>query len=187
MTVVWEPAPAVATAPAAPDVHVWRAPLPERGRAASRIRLWEVLARYGADGAGIELGPHGKPALPGGPRFNASHTGTLLVVAVSADREVGVDVEAERPRENVLGLAERWLDADAAMALAYAPEAERQERFHRLWVRREAVGKCFGTGLGHPAPDGPVTVLDATLGPGLPCALAAAGDAPVAARWLDLG
>jgi phosphopantetheinyl transferase len=119
---------------------------PERDRvlwARSRGVLRALLARYlDADPRELrfELGPHGKPALRGdwakpgidtgageGPRpgdslrFNLSHSGPLMLVAVSAGRNVGVDVE--RPRKR------------------YTAE------FLRAWVAREAAGKCRGSGL----------------------------------------
>jgi phosphopantetheinyl transferase len=74
------------------------------------------------------LGPHGKPALAhdgtdeGDLRFNLSHSGPLALIAVSAGREVGVDIERARER--------------------YTAE------FLRTWVAREAVVKCRGLGLG---------------------------------------
>jgi phosphopantetheinyl transferase len=74
------------------------------------------------------LGPHGKPALlsegPTRPdvgedlRFNLSHSDDHALVAVSAGREVGVDIERIRAR--------------------YTAE------FLRDWVAREAVFKCRG-------------------------------------------
>jgi phosphopantetheinyl transferase len=90
------------------------------------------------------LGPHGKPALlPEGPtpgadlgptpaadlRFNLSHSGTIALYAVTAGREVGVDIECARER--------------------YTAE------FLRAWVAREATVKCRGSGLLTPRGDLP--------------------------------
>jgi phosphopantetheinyl transferase len=90
------------------------------------------------------LGPHGKPALlPAGPtpgadlgptpaadlRFNLSHSGTIALYAVTAGREVGVDIECARER--------------------YTAE------FLRAWVAREATVKCRGSGLLTPRGDLP--------------------------------
>ena len=79
------------------------------------------------------LGAHGKPALlreETGPepsaaadlRFNLSHSGTLALYAITAECEVGVDIERARERYTL--------------------------EFLRAWVAREAAGKCRGTGLG---------------------------------------
>jgi len=60
---------------------------------------------------------------PGGDlRFNLSHSGTLALYAITAECEVGVDIERARERYTL--------------------------EFLRAWVAREAAGKCQGTGLG---------------------------------------
>lgn len=111
-----------------------------RSRGALRALLGRCLERD-PRALAFETGPHGKPALalrrgeygPGAGgaqregmdrelRFSLSHSGALMLVAVSVGREVGVDVELARAR----------YPAD----------------FLRVWTRREAVAKCLGTGLG---------------------------------------
>lgn len=212
----WTDAPDRPTPPVRPVVDVWRsdlitAPLPgpddisaaeaahaaagrtdavRRRRAAGRFALRRILARYGDLPAGaitLRAGPHGKPHGPAGSvRFNVTHTADLLLVAVSADREVGIDAERVRDRGDVLALARHGLtDADRTR-LAAAPPEERAALFHRLWVRREAVLKCHGTGFAAPGPDLPVTVVDFEVAPDLPGALAAAGPGSIVPRWFDL-
>jgi phosphopantetheinyl transferase len=138
----------------------------------SRGALRALLARYlDADPYELrfELGAHGKPGLRGEPtdtrwdsgsgpsedlRFNLSHTGELMLVAVSAGREVGVDVERARER--------------------YAAE------FLRAWTVREATVKCLGDGLGaapivdEGAPEGTWTA-ELDVGPRAFAAVAVAG------------
>lgn len=108
--------------------------VPDRRRvrwARSRGILRALLGRYlDCDPRTLRftLNPQGKPALhreEGGwttdLRFNLSHSGEILLVAVTAGREVGVDVERARPR--------------------HTPE------LLRAWTLREAAVKCLGTGL----------------------------------------
>jgi hypothetical protein len=98
--------------------------------ACSRGVLRALLGRYlDADPRELRftLGPYGKPALRepdgrgSGLRFNLSHSGELMLVAVTAGREVGVDVELVRDRHPA--------------------------EFLHEWTMREAKVKCLGTGL----------------------------------------
>jgi len=107
------------------------------------------------------LGPHGKPALHREEgrcttdlRFNLSHSRDLALVAVTATREVGVDIECARPR--------------------HAPE------LLRAWTLREAAVKCLGTGLTC-APANPPAGLWSTelpVGPRATAAVAVEGERP---------
>lgn len=168
------------------EVHVWRAEFADRE--AAREVLREILARYlDRPAAEIELvpGDRGKPRLAGGEgvRFNLSHSGELVAVAVALDREVGIDVERIDPHRDVLRLAPRALaPADADAVAAAAPE-ERSALFHQAWARREAVAKCLGVGLaGHPAElslrDEGLSVVPLDFGPEYAAALAVAGAMP---------
>jgi 4'-phosphopantetheinyl transferase len=159
------------------------APESRRRWTASRWALRSVLGRYlGEDPAAIELrtGGHGKPELALAPErfdFNLSHSGDLALVAVAAGRQVGVDVErAERDRD-FLALAERGLGPEGATAVRAADPALRPAVFYAAWVRREALLKCFGGGLGNPAPRAPAAVADLDVGEGYAAALAVAGGA----------
>lgn len=148
-----------------------------RSRGTLRALLGRYLDREPRE-LRFELGAHGKPALcdGGSLRFNLSHSGELMLVAVTAGREIGVDVE--RPRE-------RYTEA-----------------FLRAWTMREAAVKCLGIGLG----SAPLLAGDASaqaaegkgaldvdglwtaeldLGPGAIAAVAATSPSPRASapRW----
>ena len=95
---------------------------------------------------------HGKLLLSGntktGIAFNVAHSGQVILVALSADADVGVDVEATRPLPDALALAERFFAPAEAATLAGLPETERPALFLRLWTRKEALLKALGTGIG---------------------------------------
>lgn len=81
-------------------------------------------------------------------RFNLSHSGDVLLVAVALDREVGVDVELPRRATDHVAIARRILGDREAERLEALEPPEREREFLRAWVRWEAVLKCRGTGIG---------------------------------------
>lgn len=115
----------------------------------SHEALRRILARYAdADPADLrfEANAHGKPRLAGlGPHFNLSHSGEWALVAVSADCEVGVDLEIERELD-YLPAARLVFHDDEVDQLRRAPERLRND-FFECWVRREAYLKGLGLGL----------------------------------------
>lgn len=169
-------------------VDVWRADLApggedlrellsdeEHGRAARFVReadglrwaqahgiLRALLARYvDADPRALYFveGPHGKPGLVGHDvRFNLSHSGDALLVAVARGQEIGVDVELPRRTTDHVAIARRILGDEQADRLAALDEPTREREFLRAWVRWEAVLKCRGTGIG--GADDPTTASD---------------------------
>ena len=95
-------------------------------------------------------GPQGKPFLPGDPEvhFNLSHAGEDLAVVVARGRRVGIDVEQLIPAlvmDEVLETVSS--EPERALLLAELPIALRQERFARLWTRKEAYIKADGRGM----------------------------------------
>lgn len=92
--------------------------------------------KYGIPAQTLCFGEHGKPYLKGHPvRFNLSHSGDLLAVAVS-DQEVGLDVQ-KRTEKGYPFLRAR-LKAE-----------EQTEDFFRLWTAKEAYVKLRGNTLAH--------------------------------------
>lgn len=174
---------------------------------AARWALRRVLREYlgeAAASAELESGAQGKPRLPGGtgPEFNLSHSEGLALVAV-AERPVGVDVEAIRPRHDLVALAERGLPAEDAAAVRDA-EAERAAVFHAAWTRHEARLKCLGVGFALASlrsdtsrvpnrklagEKRPVAVANLDVAPAYAAAVAVLGDAvgPVKCRSLWAG
>lgn len=119
------------------------------GRGALRRLLgaWLQLAPVAVP---IESGPHGKPRCPGGPEFNVSHSGDLILLALHPSRPVGVDVEQARPGLPWWLIARRVLppvEWEALEALAAAAPAAAAEAFLAAWCRLEARLKAEGRGL----------------------------------------
>lgn len=96
----------------------------------------------------FEYSTHGKPWLRGGEwHFNISHSGSLLVCALTAAAPIGVDVERLRPKPDAAAIAKRFFSAaEAQRVLSAAPESV-PAVFFEIWTRKEAFLKATGTGF----------------------------------------
>lgn len=145
--------------------------------AAGRSHLRRILAGYvdtAPEALELGLGEHGKPFLPGHPQlhFNLSHSQDRGLLAVGK-HELGVDLEAERPRRRFRALAERFFHAEEAARVCARDEAELGPAFYQLWALKEAYLKAWGTGLSFPSShfclgplDGGLATVTSTAMPG---------------------
>ena len=115
-----------------------------RGGLRRLLGLWLGLSPQAVP---LEADAHGKPHCPGGPAFNISHSGELILLGLHASRPVGVDVERLRPALDWRAVARRMLPAVEQQALEALPETERAEAFLAAWCRLEARLKARGDGL----------------------------------------
>jgi 4'-phosphopantetheinyl transferase len=166
---VWS-ASLVASDDALRRLHEWLSP-DERERAArfrvgylrdrfviSRGRQREILAAYLSarpDELRFEYGEVGKPRLadlsPGETiHFNLSNSNEIALLAVSRDRELGIDVEHLDRRTNGDTIAKRFFSEREKQVLAETPADDRRRAFFRCWTRKEAVLKALGVGLTFP-------------------------------------
>jgi hypothetical protein len=84
-------------------------------------------------------------------RFNLSQSNERAVIAVSKNREVGVDLEKIRPDRDVIALAARFFVPPKRTAIMNAGSSTKQQwTFARIWVAKEAVLKPRGSGLTFP-------------------------------------
>ncbi|MBQ7847465.1 MAG: 4'-phosphopantetheinyl transferase superfamily protein [Clostridia bacterium] len=91
----------------------------------------------------------GKPFLdPCVLHFSYSHSGELIALLVS-DVPCGVDVEAVRSARNTDRNTDRIIEKYFSIAEQeqYAASSDRALFFTALWTKKEAVGKCLGTGV----------------------------------------
>jgi len=134
----------------------WTAPRDQRRFAVARGSLRELLGRYlDRDPASVAFayGPAGKPELDGaqnraGLRFNVAHSGDVALYAVTIGRRVGVDVEALRPLAELSELSRMVFSERERAELWSHPPSRRVPAFFDGWVRKEAVLKALGHGLG---------------------------------------
>jgi len=83
-------------------------------------------------------------------RFNLSHSHGRALIAVSNDREVGVDFENVLIDRNVTALWARFFPPQEQIAIARAGPTDKHGLFSRIWVAKEAVLKARGSGLTFP-------------------------------------
>ena len=150
---------------------------------AARGQIREILAGYvrlPPAGVAFAYGAHGKPRLPdGAPRFNLSHSEGHALLAVSRNREVGVDIERILPGVDCEGIARRFFSAAEMAALMALPPSARRPAFFAAWTRKEAFVKAKGGGLAIP-----LAGFDVSLAPSAPARLLrTVWDPHEAARW----
>ncbi len=123
-----------------------------------RGALRQVLGQLvGGPPAAITLrfGPGGKPELAGpcppgnvpSLRFNVTHSDDMALIAVSLDRELGVDLERLRTISEAARIVESYFTAAEQAQFAAFEESSRASAFLRGWTRKEAILKAKGVGL----------------------------------------
>jgi len=128
-------------------------------------------------------GPHGKPYVEP-PRssqylhFNVSHSDELALVAVSRQREVGVDLERVRPLDGIDDMVTRYFAPAERLAFDRVPPDARLSTFYRYWTLKEAYLKACGVGLSRPLGE-----VDVTRAEGQPIRLPDVAGASAARYW----
>ncbi|MFE9802046.1 4'-phosphopantetheinyl transferase family protein [Streptomyces goshikiensis] len=126
-------------------------------RAAIRRTVGRRLGVLPAEvGWGTEVCPgcgserHGPPSIrrpPTGWRVSVSRSEEWWMLGLSYGLPVGVDIERRRAHE-VPAVVRRCLDDGERAYVAAREGARRDEALMRCWVRKEAVVKAWGVGLG---------------------------------------
>ncbi len=124
----------------------------------SRGLLRRLLGHYAncaPEAISFAYGDEGKPSVAGPVeaktlRFNVSHSGGTLLIALARNIDVGVDLERIRPRKGLDALARRYFSQAEQIAMKSAPEAERPRVFFSIWCRKEACLKAIGRGVTYP-------------------------------------
>jgi 4'-phosphopantetheinyl transferase len=97
----------------------------------------------------------GKPSLapgqvPSNLHFNISHSKEKILIAFSASREIGVDIEVFDSSLQFLELAEKHFSPFEVQSLRDHPARDHAEIFFRYWTLKEAFIKATGLGLNTP-------------------------------------
>jgi 4'-phosphopantetheinyl transferase len=129
---------------------------------ARRSLLRQLLGQY------CGIGPHeityqtnqfGKPSLSSQPfRFNLSACRNRVLIAITLEKEVGVDLEQVRRLPELARMAEQWFSPSERNGIhALAPEMK-LDAFYHVWTQKEAFAKAHGEGLSMPLQDFSVSV-----------------------------
>jgi 4'-phosphopantetheinyl transferase len=118
---------------------------------AAHIALRDILGRY------LQIDPvhiryrtneYGKPFVADQPvEFSLSHSSDVILIAVTRDRSVGIDVERIRPELDFQPIVDRHFSAREKSELLSVPQSIRYQHFFGMWTRKEAVLKMVGWGL----------------------------------------
>jgi 4'-phosphopantetheinyl transferase len=153
----------------------------------ARASLRLILSRYLQTKPGrlqIETGEFGKPFLADkkrtqGLRFNLSHSNQFALIAITRDREVGVDIEYMRSDFVTDEVANHFFSRAEAEQFRALPADVKTQSFFNCWTRKEAYIKGRGEGLYCP-----LDQFDVSLAPGSPALLLNSRvDATDAQRW----
>ena len=111
--------------------------------------LWQMLTEKGgkAEDLSVTENEFGKPAFDPslGIHFNLSHAGERVMAAVD-DGPVGCDVERIVPFDEAVA-RQCLTDGELAWVKRAQPGLDRDRKFIRLWVRKEAYVKAVGRGF----------------------------------------
>jgi len=153
----------------------------------SRGALRAILSRYLNISSHIlrfDYNPYGKPSLivaQGGNtlRFNLSHSRGMALIAITKNRDIGVDIEGINPNFSCLEIAEKFFSPLENSVLRSLPEHLQPTAFFTCWTRKEAYIKAVGKGLSIP-----LNQFDVSLAPGEPAALLnVEGNPEEASKW----
>lgn len=120
---------------------------------AGHVLIRKILSHYTAiDASKLQLTPivNTKPELLNAPfhiRFNISHSGNKILVAVGFASEVGIDVEKIIPDFDTDGFAEANYHQHEVAHLKLLKNNDETDYFYQIWTRKEAWLKLTGEGV----------------------------------------
>ena len=124
---------------------------------AARFALRTILTRYvEMPASSLIFGQteFGKPfvvnAEADGLLFNLSRSGDVAAIAVTRNREVGIDVESVRHESDSMSIAEQCFSVAEIYTLTGLDQDARTAAYFNCWTRKEAYTKARGEGRSVP-------------------------------------
>jgi 4'-phosphopantetheinyl transferase len=123
----------------------------------TRALVRTILSRYVPIAPGewaFSTNTYGRPEIVNAQAtdlsFNISHTHSLIVMGVTRQRALGVDVENVRARSVSVDIAGHFFAPQEVAVLAATPSHQQQDRFFEYWTFKESYIKARGMGLSLP-------------------------------------
>lgn len=91
----------------------------------------------------IQYTSYGRPYLQDGLDFNISHSGNVVVCAVSLNGKIGIDIE-KKENIDIHGFSDKFSFTEWNNILVNFPELD---KFYEYWTKKEAVLKADGRGI----------------------------------------
>src|ERR1043165_2078014 len=101
----------------------------------------------------FKIESYGKPRLanlqsPLSIQFNISHSRELILIAITVEDPVGIDIEYNDKNRSIESLGETiFSSSEKKVFLTLESKREKEEFFFRCWTRKEAFLKAKGIGL----------------------------------------
>lgn len=104
----------------------------------------------------FELNAFGRPEIANangdarGIAFNISHTAGAVLLAVTSNVQIGVDIENLAVRQPSLNIAGAFFAPEEVVALRAQPHTRQNQRFFEYWTLKESYIKARSKGLAIP-------------------------------------
>ncbi len=120
--------------------------------------LENILSRYLPDrknNINISYNEYGKPFIDNmdgetNITFNLSHSGDLILYAITDNRNVGIDVQEIREINSIDDIVESNFSEKEIAVFNSLPAELKLKAFYTCWTRKEAYIKAHGKGLSYP-------------------------------------
>ncbi len=98
---------------------------------------------------------YGKPFIsedqnPEKIQFNLSHSGDMIIYAISKGRNIGIDIQEIKDSDSVTDIVDHYFSETEKAAFRSLPDEQKLKGFHSCWARKEAYIKALGLGLSYP-------------------------------------
>lgn len=80
-------------------------------------------------------------------KFNLAHTENAMMIALSLDTELGIDLELERPIREISSIVRNYFSVSEQQYMRQFLGEHETKAFFHCWTRKEALFKGLGSGI----------------------------------------